>query len=111
MPCDGAGLMLASQTTAPTPPPSVASYFATLDAEGKAAVDAADWWARDKADPAWEPDPSIDHRVTAPMHFVQGRTAPWYIEGLREVLTPDAKNRGEGRRRKMWAVYLGPVTA
>lgn len=67
-------------------PPAVAAYFAEIDAAGRAAAGAASFWAEAKADPQWEPDPSVDHRASAPMHFVQGRSSPWYIEGMRQVL-------------------------
>ena len=91
-------------------PPAVVQYWAELDAEGKRLAAAAKWWEDAKADgTSWEHDPSINHRSAAPMHFVQGRSSPWYIEGLRSVLSPEAKAKGAGRLRKLWAVYLGPV--
>ena len=89
-------------------PPAMAQWFADLDADGKKALDACQWWQEQKAEPGWvknwpsnarnlEKNDSI-HRETAPLHFVMGRMSPFYIE---RVYQPDCT-------RAIWAVYFGP---
>ena len=70
-------------------PPEVKHHFARLDADGRAALAACDWWKELKNDPGWEPDPDYDHRQANKMHFVQGQMSPYYIDA-----------RGCARRRE-----------
>lgn len=91
-------------------PAEVKHYFARLDADGKAAVAACEWWQQLKDDPNWEPDPEYDHRQANKMHFVQGRMSPYYIEAMQEVV-PDEKRKFRAANRKVWAVWFGPYTS
>lgn len=90
------------------PPAAVAEYFAELDAEGKQAIEKAAWWrellAQEDLVHNWPSHAKRleqndhQHRESAPLHFVMGRLAPYYIE---RCYKRDCS-------RAVWAVYLGP---
>ena len=56
------------------------SWSAAIDAVGKELLDEAGWWQEIKAQDGWRE--GAPHRTAAPMHFVSGNAAPWYMESV-----------------------------
>ena len=77
---------------------SMASWTAAIDAVGAEMLAALPWWQECKGQ-GWRVGAA--HRTAAPMHFVAGAAAPWYLES---VFNADSS-------RGIWGVYLSPIAS
>ena len=77
---------------------SMAAWTAAIDAVGAEMLAAQPWWQECKGQ-GWRVGAA--HRTAAPMHFVAGATAPWYLES---VFNADSS-------RGIWGVYLSPLAS